>query len=530
MEYDYIIIGGGSAGCVLAHRLTEDPDVRVLLLEAGGTDHSLWISMPAGITKLFTSRKFNWPFFTEPGEHINQRSLYYPQGKVLGGGSSVNGMIFLRGHRHDYDHWGSLGNLGWHYDDVLPYFKKSEKTTIGDDAYHGREGPLSVSFLSYETELAQAFIESGQALGYSYNPDFNGEHQSGFGRFPVTQSHNKRASTANAFLHPAMARSNLTVKTKATVQRLLLQDKQVTGVEYLHQGKLCKISADREVLLCAGAINSPRLLMLSGIGPSDHLSAMDIQVLHELPGVGENLQDHLNVPLIYGTHYPKTLDMGSLRKGLAGIQYLLTHRGPACSNSVEAGAFIRTDDSLKAPDIQIHFQALNLARNLPANIMNVDRSPGLGCQICVTHPKSRGRIRLHSSDPEDVPLIFPNYLSDEDDLNRLLTAIKIAQQIFSQQPIADYVSKVILPMADINTDQQLIEFIRNYAKTVYHPVGTCKMGPDPMAVVDDTLRVRGLSGIRIVDASIMPTIVGSNTNAATIMIAEKASDLVKKPL
>ncbi len=520
--YDYIVVGAGSAGCVLASRLTEDSQVAVLLLEAGGPDNNQEIRIPAAFPRLFKSA-YDWAYHTEPQPRLHNRKLYWPRGKVLGGSSSINAMIYIRGSHHDYDHWHSLGNLAWSFADVLPYFKKAEDQARGPSEYHGVGGPLHVTDLRYISPPCHAFVEAGVEIGLPHNLDFNGPEQEGVGFYQVTQKRGRRHSAADAYLKPAMRRPNLAVRTHAQATRLLFEKTRVAGVELVSNGKLEQIRAAREVILCGGTINSPHLLMLSGIGPAEHLKALGIAVVADLPGVGQNLQDHPFLPVAYQCTQPVSLIRAETTRSL--VVYLLFRKGPLTSNIGEAGGFIKTRPGLRAPDLQFHFGA---AYYLSHGFV---RPEGHGFTFGPTliRPESRGSITLRSSDPFEPPAIQPNYLSCEADLRVLVAGIKLARRMAQAKAFDPFRGAERFPGAAVSSDAALAEYVREVAETCYHPVGTCKMGSDSLAVVDARLRVHGVEGLRVVDASIMPTIVSGNTHAPTIMIAEKAADLIREP-
>ena len=521
MMYDYIIVGAGSAGCVLANRLTADPHTRVLLLEAGGPDKKQEVHIPAAFAKLFKS-PCDWAYYTEPQQKLNHRQLYWPRGKMLGGSSSMNAMIYIRGHRDDYDRWHELGNVGWAFSDVLPYFKKAEHQERGASEYHGTDGPLNVSDLRSINPLSRAFVEAGQDLGFTINADFNGAEQEGFGFYQVTQKGGKRCSTAAAYLKPILRRTNLTVRTHAQATRLVIEDKTTIGVEYRHDGRLEKQLATREIILSGGTINSPQLLMLSGIGPGALLHEAGISTIVDLPGVGENLQDHLFVSVAYACTQPVTLANAEAKKNIAN--YLLFKKGPLTSNVAEAGAFIRTDASLAAPDLQFHFG--------PVYYLNhgFTRPEGHGFTIGPTliRPQSRGYLTLRSSDPFAPPSIQPRYLESEADMQVLVNGVRMACELAQTKPFSAYRGPAVCDGLQLCGNNEIANYVRNTVETIYHPVGTCKMGTDAMSVVDARLRVHEIKNLRVVDASVMPEIIGGNPNAAVIMIAEKAADLIKE--
>jgi choline dehydrogenase len=529
MMFDYVIVGGGSAGCVLASRLSEDPEVSVCLLEAGPPDRHPLIHMPMGILWLMRSRVLNWNLRTQAEPAMGGRRMFWPRGRMLGGSSSSNAMCYLRGHPADYDQWAALGNPGWSFADVLPYFRRSENQERGASAHHGSGGPLNVADLRSPNPLTQVFVDAGVEAGLARNDDFNGARPDGVGPFQVTQKNGRRCSAARGYLAPARARANLTVITGARARRVLFEESlRAVGVEYERGGVLQQVGARHEVILSAGAIESPRLLMLSGIGDAGQLAQAGIDVRHHLPGVGQNLQDHLDVIVVESCIKPVSwgITWRSVLRGAADLaRYLVAGRGMFTTNGAEGCAVARSAVDEALPDLQFHFSPAKLRDH--ARDLAFLCGDGYSLHVCHLRPQSRGEIRLDSADPLAAPLIRANYLTHPDDLEHLVRGFKLARRILAAHAFDAYRGIEIVPGHEVQGDDEIRDFIRQRAETIYHPVGTCKMGSDALAVVDARLRVHGLAGLRVVDASIMPSLVGGNTNAPTIMIAEKASDMIR---
>ncbi|MDA3921891.1 MAG: choline dehydrogenase [Salinisphaera sp.] len=528
--YDYVIVGGGSAGCVLANRLSADPTLTVCLLEAGPADWNPLIHIPIGIIGLMWSRMFNWYYWTVPQQHMNGRRLYWPRGKTLGGSSAINAQCYTRGAAADYDYWEELGNRGWGYRDMLAYFRKSESFEDGEDEFHGGQGSYTVSRGRCNNPLNEKFIEAAVACGYQRNADFGGATDHGFGLYNVAQNNGRRCSNADAFLHPVVHRNNLTVITRAQATRVLINDKQATGVRYRKGwfGGTRDVQARREVLLCGGAINSPQLLMLSGIGARNEIEPHGIKLVHELNGVGRNLQDHLDISVIDIEKTRLSLRLSArfilIDAPVALYQYYRYGQGQLTSNIAESGGFISSDNNPRQSDMQFHFIAT--IEQDHGNMWNTIKHHGYTLRICDLHPASRGRITLKSANPRDHALIDPNYLAEPRDLAQMVQAVKIGRQIMRAEPLMEHFERELEPGSHVDDDAAIEAYVRKRAETIYHPVGTCRMGSDDMAVVDDRLRVHGITHLRVVDASIMPTVVGGNTNAPTTAIAEKAADMI----
>ncbi|MBI3525602.1 MAG: choline dehydrogenase [Betaproteobacteria bacterium] len=532
-EFDYLIVGGGSAGCVLASRLSEDSNITVCLIEAGGDGQDFLIRMPAGIVAMLPGKPMkinNWALETTPQAGFMGRRGYQPRGKALGGSSAINAMLYVRGNAKDYDEWADMGCTGWSFNDVLPYFKKSEANERGENSLRGDHGPLHVSNQKSPRPISEAFVRACGENGIARNDDYNGPSQAGAFLYQVTQFHDKarngqRCSAAAAYLHPVLARNNLTVLTSAHARRILFEGKKATGVEYQRHGQIQQVHARREVLLSGGAFHSPQLLMLSGIGPRGELARHGIPVVHELPGVGQNLQDHLDFILSYSS---KDTDMfgigpGALIKQIGEYrQWRRDGAGLLATPFAEGGAFVRSDATVDRPDLQLHF-VISIVDN---HARKLHLGHGFSCHVCVLRPHSRGEVFLESADPLAAPGIDPKYLSDQRDLKLLLRGAKLTHRILESPALAAYRHKEIYT-AGVKTDAEWEAHIRSRADTIYHPVGTCKMGVDELAVVDPALRVRGVEGLRVIDASIFPTLMGGNTNAPTMMVAEKAADMIR---
>jgi choline dehydrogenase len=524
-EFDYVIVGAGSAGCVLANRLSADGRHSVLLLEAGPKDSNVWIHVPIGYAKLFKDKRVNWMYQTEPEPGLGGRQVFQPRGKVLGGSSSINGLLYVRGQHEDYDRWRQLGNVGWGFDDVLPYFKKAENQIRGADQYHGTGGPLSVSDWRHHDPLSEAFVKAAVEAGIPYNPDFNGATQEGAGFFQTTTRRGRRASSAFCYLRPAQSRANLRIETDALAQRVTFEGRRARAIEYRQNGVRRIARARREILLSSGAYNSPQLLQLSGVGPADLLKQHGIEVVLDAAGVGHDLQDHLQVRLVMRCAQKVTLNdivASPLRSALAGAQYAAFRKGALTIAAGTSGAFFKTSPRLATPDIQIHFIPFStdkMGEKLHA-------FSGFTASVCQLRPESRGSLKIRSPDPSMAPEIRINYLASETDRTAFIDGIRILRDILARPALKPFVTSEAYPGADTVSDEDILDFCRKTGSTVYHPTSTCRMGNDPLAVVDQRLRVRRIEGLRVVDASVMPDLMSGNTNAPVIMIAEKASDMI----
>jgi choline dehydrogenase len=525
--YDYIIVGAGSAGCVLAHRLSANPKVKVLVLEAGPDEEPFWVRTPAGVGGLFLDPRLNWKFWTDEEAQLSGRRVYWPRGKIVGGSSAINGMIYMRGESADYDRWDELGNRGWSWAEVLPYFKKAESSDLANGDHRGETGPLRVSRPYAQHPITDAFVQAGVAAGLAVNPDVTSGVQDGVGYVQHTIGNGIRHSTARAYLRPIRKRKNLTIIGDALVHRVVIENGRAIGVKYHFRGSDFVAQAHREVILSAGAVGSPQILMLSGVGARDQLQAVGLDIKSDLPGVGENLQDHLAVNAGYEVAAGMSLniDLRGVRKALNGARYLLTKKGPLAVGVSHAVAFVRSAESVATPDLQISFRPLSLAFNKNDRVQ-IHPFPGVQFAGAILRPQSRGVIRLRSADPTAAPSIRANYLSAAGDERCAVAVLQWIRRIVGSRPLKDLVQREDLPGPQYRNDQELLSFVRNSSQTLYHPVGTCKMGSDKWAVVDERLRVHRVLNLRVVDASIMPTIISGNTNAPTIMIGEKAADMI----
>ncbi|NOZ33385.1 MAG: choline dehydrogenase [Alphaproteobacteria bacterium] len=534
--FDYIIVGAGSAGCVIANRLSADRNARVLLIEAGSKDANPLFRLPMLMGKLFQSGIYNWGYHTEPEPFLNDRSLYWPRGKVLGGTSTINGMIYVRGNRNDYDRWAQMGLPGWSYDEVLPAFRRSEGHIQRQDEFHNADGELTVCRARGVNPMHDVFVDAGVVAGHRRNDDFNGENQEGVGKFDFNIRAGKRWSTSFAFLRPAMARENLTVETGALTEKILVENGRAVGITVTVNGQTRKIHAEREVIISAGTVNSPQLLMLSGIGPADELRQHDIETVVDLPGVGKNMQDHVDCVMAWECTRPVSLykDLRADRILVSLAQGMMFGEGVATTFPYESGAFLKSSAGQIAPDIQLHFMpALESTANLYIPNPFRKRDPnvvnhGFSLRVGPVNPQSRGEITLRSANPNDAPKIQANYLKSKFDIDTMITGIAMARDIIAQKPMAPFRGKELAPGADLENDSEITSWLRANAMTTFHPVGTCKMGKDTMAVVNEKLKVRGVEGLRVADASIMPIISSGNTNAPAIMIGEKMAEIIQE--
>jgi len=521
--FDFVIVGAGSAGCVLANRLTAEGRHKVLLLEAGGEDRDIWIHIPLGYGRHFTNARVNWLYQTEPQDECHGRSIIAPRGKVMGGSSSINGLLYIRGQAQDFDHWRQLGNPGWSYADVLPYFRKAQDQSRGADAFHATGGPLAVSDME-PLPICDAFITAAEQCGYRRNPDFNGAAQEGFGYYQLTTRNGRRCSASVAYLKPARRRANLKVVPHALATRVLIEGRRAVGVEYL-QGDVAHVAPAREVILSGGAFNTPQLMQLSGLGPAPLLRAHGIAVAADMPGVGADLQDHFHARMVYRCRQPVTVNDLLARKHrglLAALNYACTRRGLLAMGAAYAGGFFRSDETAATPDVQCHIMLFSGDTIAPP----LHPFSGISCPLIVLRPESRGHVRIKSADPRAAPAIQPRYLSAAKDRAVMVAGLRALRQIIAAPALAPFIAAEHDPGAACASDDDLLAFARHKGSTVYHPTSTCRMGDDPTAVVDTRLHVRGMENLRIVDASVMPALVSGNTNAATLMIAEKAADMI----
>ena len=525
VEADIIVVGAGSAGCAVAARLSENPAIRVVLLEAGGDDTNRWIHIPLGFGKTFADPSVNWCYETEPDPGAAGRRVYWPRGKVLGGSSSINGMVYIRGQAEDFDYWRQLGNAGWSSADVLPYFKRAEHQVRGGDEYHGVGGPLCVSDVERHP-IAEAFIAAAVDLGFPRNDDFNGKDQDGVGYHQTTTRNGRRCSTAVGYLRPAMRRGNLRVITEALTEKILFDGRRAVAVQFRRGAELVTARATREIVLCGGAINSPQLLLLSGVGPQQQLASFGIPIVHALPGVGQSLQDHYSAPVKLKARLPVTVNdvmLSNARKLKAGVDYYVFRKGPLAMISSPAALFARTRPELATPDVKCSISPFSAER--PQD--GLHKWSGFTMIAYQLRPDSRGEITLKSANPADPPAVRPNYLTAETDQLTIVAGLKLCRQVLAHARMAHFIASEFLPGDEVRSDAELLDYARRRGGTVYHPTSTCKMGTDAMAVVDPELRVHGIAGLRVADASVMPTVISGNTNAATIMIGERCADFLR---
>ena len=526
-SYDYIIVGAGSAGCVVANRLSEDPNNHVLLLEAGPPADKFWVHTPAGMAKMFFHKQFNWNYYTEPMPTLDNRRMYWPRGRALGGSSAINGMIFIRGHREDFDHWERLGNPGWGFDSVLPFFRRMEHNERGADKYRGQGGPLWISDPTIMHPANTDFVEAAVRAGVPRTDDLNGEVHDGVGYMQHTIRRGKRQSAYIAYIEPVRHRRNLTVEPNCHVRRVVVENGEAVGVEMEQNGQVRIVRAAREVVLSAGAFNSPQLLMLSGIGPGQHLHDNGINVQRDLPGVGQNLQDHF---YIHGSWHARpdssyNRDISGLRKYWQGMRYLLTGSGYLSLGSSQVGAFVKSGPEQEYADLQISFRPMTFTYHASGRV-EVDPNPAMAAGVYRVRPSATGTMMLNSKDPKAAPSFTPNFLTHPEDVKAMISGIRYIRRIMAQEPIASRTTGEKLPGAHLQSDDQLLAFMQQHGSCAFHPTGTCKMGRDPLAVVDERLRVRGIRRLRVIDASIMPRVTSGNTNAPCIMIGEKGADMI----
>ena len=530
--FDYVIVGAGTAGCVVASRLSEAGDATVLLLEAGGSDRTVWIQLPIGYGRTFFDRRINWMYDTATVPGLGGRSSYWPRGKVIGGSGSINAMVYVRGQPNDFDHWAQLGNHGWSYRDVLPFFRLSEDHDGGEDPHHGRGGPIHVTDISRRAHpLCRVFVETATSLGFDETSDFNGAQSEGVGVYQINTDRGRRASSANAFLRPALRRANLALRTRAHVTRILFEGRRAVGIEYRQGNRVQQVTARREVVLCGGTINSPQLLQLSGVGPAEHLRSIGVTLVLDAPAVGRNLQDHLAVSYFYRSSRPTlNQELGPWTgKVKAGLRYLADRGGPLSMSVNQGGGFVRSDPGQARANLQLYFSPVSYTKTplFERRLTHPDPFPGFLLSFNACRPTSRGMLAIQSSDPFVHPIIAPNYLDTNKDVAEALAGVRLLRRLAASAPLSDIITAEILPGAHLRSDDELLQDFRDRADTVYHPVGTCGMGPDPaLSVVDSRLRVHGLEGLRVIDASIFPVITSGNTNAPTVMVAEKGAAMV----